>query len=145
MMIISKCSPITHRPTRRGGSVLVLVMVGLVVVLAVISGMLRSVVSESRQLRQAWPAEQAFWLCVAGRDRAALRLARDAAYTGEEWDVSSQFAGEQSGLVKIEIRRDGQQQVAHVTATLRTQAADTYRESRLWVLPESSNSEGDNP
>jgi hypothetical protein len=96
-----------------------LVILGMLQVLLVKSAVSRRQVSRE----QAW-RQQARWLAEAGVERAAARLALDADYRGETWQLPSGelYAGDrpsEPASVDIEVQSadaDGGEQVIRVRA-----------------------------
>jgi type II secretory pathway component PulK len=88
----------------RRGAILIVALVCLAVasVLFVVLAKQATVEHRAAETRQ-W-AVQAGWLAEAGVERAVARLAADAAYTGETWNVAAEeLAGRNSAAVKIRI------------------------------------------
>lgn len=76
-----------QQPTRRG-AVLIMALVCLALIAALGGTLLRWAALEHKLLRSQEQASQARWLAEAGLERAAARLARDAGYTGETWEIA---------------------------------------------------------
>jgi type II secretory pathway component PulK len=91
-------------PARRG-AVLVVVLVCLAIATALMGSMLRSAAARHRTLRLEQRRIQAEWLATSALDRAAARLAADADYSGEVWNVPAEsLGGADGGVVQIEVR-----------------------------------------
>lgn len=124
------------------GSILIIVLVCLSVIVAVIGSMLRSVVIQSRTIERQWPSEQAYWLSVAGRDRALARLRQDPEYRGEQWKCSTNMPGDRPAEVIIRLDEVNGTAVVEVRATVGSEMNDTFRETRRWQIPANSKTEG---
>lgn len=99
---------VLHRPRhRRGGAILVVALVCLLVVMSIVAGMIKGALRERRQLHQYRDLRQTDLLVEAGADRAAARLAEDPEYRGETWRVpAEEISGNAAGEVTIEVARD---------------------------------------
>jgi hypothetical protein len=96
----------TRRRVRRGGLVLVAALVCLLVVTAIFANMLRGPMSARRQLHVERDRRQTELLRQAGADRAALRLATEADYRSEIWNLPADaILGRSAGRVTIEASR----------------------------------------
>ena len=92
--------------TPRRGAVLIGVMVCLLLVSMLLGSLLRLAVTQRRQVRTEQDLLQAQWLAESAMERAASRLAADAGYSGESWNIAAdEFGGRHSGLVKISVRK----------------------------------------
>src|SRR5262245_53936887 len=79
--------PNQRRAQRRYGAVLVAALVCLLVIMAIIGTMLRRTLLDYRQLHTERDLRQAELLLEAGVARAAARLAADANYRNETWNL----------------------------------------------------------
>ncbi len=70
------------------GAVLIMALVALALIAALGGTLIRWAAMEHKLLRSQEEAGQARWLAEAGIERAAARLARDADYTGEVWEIA---------------------------------------------------------
>lgn len=93
-------------PRRRGGALIVALAV--LAVLAVVEGVvLKSLVAQRRSQREQAHRLQARWLVEGGIERAAARLAADADYRGETWQLTAEELGaQQPAAVDIEVQTD---------------------------------------
>ena len=99
-------TPATCGIHRRRGAVLVVALVGLLIVTALLGTMLHSALQARRQMRKERDHLQCELLLQAGLDRAAFRLAEDADYAGETWNLpAADVFGQAEGRVTIEVTR----------------------------------------
>lgn len=90
---------------RRGGVLLLVLVVGTVLIL-VLLGVLRRIASQAQQQRGQQNQAQAVWLAESALQRAAARLATDASYRGETWQLPpEQLDGRHPGRVAISVER----------------------------------------
>lgn len=101
--------------TRRGGAVLVVALICLLLVTVLAASLTRTVLLQREQvIRDEWRL-QAEWLADAGIDRAVARRNADPEYAGEEWrpewndsgplgDVRITLAGEESVDGELTVR-----------------------------------------
>jgi len=84
--------------------VLAAALVCLAVLMLVAAGLVQTTLLRHRQARVEQHRLQAMWLAESAVDRALARLDRDAAYTGETWQVSLDDArGPRPGVAQISI------------------------------------------
>jgi type II secretory pathway pseudopilin PulG len=69
--------------------ILPIVLVALLVVALVGAAMARTVLLQRRTARRAEQEQQSAWLADSALQRAQARLASDATYTGETWNVTA--------------------------------------------------------
>jgi type II secretory pathway component PulK len=122
---------------RRRGTVLIVALVCLVVIMALIGGLLRGTLRARRQLHAERDKRQAELLLRAGIDRAAFRLAKEADYHGETWDLPAEsIAGKNAGQVTIEATREAAGQVwkLHVVAEYPVGSDLSVRRSRTILV-----------
>ncbi|HJT31917.1 MAG TPA: hypothetical protein VJ783_07670 [Pirellulales bacterium] len=92
-----------HRRQRRG-AVLIMALVCLVLAVTIGGALLRWVVLEHKLLATRADESQARWLVEAGIERAAARLASDAEYAGEIWEIAAdELPAGQAGRVELRI------------------------------------------
>jgi Tfp pilus assembly protein PilX len=98
------------RALRRGrkGVALVIALMCVVISSAIAVSLVRQCVMQRQLARQAQHTAQAQWLLEAGSQRAAARVAGDAAYAGESWslpaaELAAESAGGEAGVVAIEV------------------------------------------
>jgi Tfp pilus assembly protein PilX len=91
---------------QRRGVILVVVIVCLMVTAAIVICLVRQL-NMSRQMQQAsHDSVQAGWLAEAGVERAAARLAANAAYAGETWQIAAtELGGNDAAEVRIKADR----------------------------------------
>jgi len=95
------------RAAPRRGAFIIVVMVCLLVAGMLLASLLKLALLQDRQLGCEQARQQAGWLADAGLDRAAGRLARDPAYTGETWNIeAAQLGGSDAARVDIRIQND---------------------------------------
>lgn len=88
--------------TRRG-LVLLVILVCLTVASVVCVVLVEQVAVARRALNAHHWGLQAQWLAEAGVERAAARLAANADYAGETWNIpAGELAGGQGGVVRIQ-------------------------------------------
>ena len=83
---------LTHQKrssTPRGGVVLMIALVLLLVFSMMLLGMIRGLGAGMRQATQASRQHQSVWLANAGLERAAFRIREDGEYTGERWEITA--------------------------------------------------------
>lgn len=84
-------------------------MVALALASAIGLAVLKTTSAQHRQARFEQFRAQSTWLAEAGVERAAARLARDAAYGGETWNVEAErLDGRHAGRVVVEVAADPQ-------------------------------------
>ncbi len=86
---------------RRRGAILVAVIVCLMVAAALLVCIVRQLGMGRQTQQTSHRSVQAWWLAEAGVERAAARLAANAAYAGETWRIS---AAELDGNDAAEVR-----------------------------------------
>jgi len=91
------------RNPRRGVAIL-LVIAFYAVAITLFGVWIRAALSQQRQARLGHEKTQAIWLADAGIRRAAARLATDADYAGERWQIGAeQLGGNHAAEVEIRI------------------------------------------
>lgn len=91
------------RPAQRGGTVLVVVLVCLLVTSLLVLGLVRLAILRVRQTRMHEYQTQADLLTAAGLQRATARLQQDPAYTGETWHVDLSESPAEACAARVEI------------------------------------------
>ena len=123
------------RPARRGGSILIVALVALVIVVTMIGALLVGTLRERRQLRVERDRRQTELLLQAGLDRALQKLSTAADYRGETWDLPAEAGlGSEAARVTIEVK-DNQ---LHVLAEYPPERETSIRRSRTIRLPRTS-------
>ena len=96
--------PAPARRFRRRGMILPIVLVALLVVALVGTAMARTVLLQRRSSRRVEQEQQSAWLADSALHRAQTKLAGDAEYKGETWNVSAdQLQAGCSGVAVIRI------------------------------------------
>ena len=103
---------------RRSGFVAVIALIGLLLTGMIGTSLVRLAITRHRQLQGQTLHVQAEWLAESGLERAAARLAADAGYSGETWDLTADsLGGRHAGRVVITIQRgDNDEGRVQVTA-----------------------------
>ncbi len=90
----------------RRGAILVVVLVCLMVSAAILVCVVRQVGMSRQTQRTSQGSVQAAWLAEAGVERAAARLAANAAYAGETWPIpAAELGGNDDAEVRIKAER----------------------------------------
>jgi hypothetical protein len=135
------------RPRR--GAVVVVVIVCLVVITLLCGALLRTGLARRAQVRSEERRLQADWLAESGLERAAARLASDAGYAGETWELSPKdLDGVAPGVVRIVVeplegRPRGRR--VRVQADYPRDPPLRARRSRHWVVELGTVTGGDAP
>ena len=91
-----------HRCNHRRGVIVIVVIVCLMVAAAIIVLVARQAGMQRRTQRTSHWGVQAEWLAEAGIERAAARLAANAAYVGETWHIAAaDLGGDDAAEVRI--------------------------------------------
>jgi hypothetical protein len=119
-------------------------IVTAIVTLFLIAGLsmalVRITLTAREEVQDATRRAQADWLAEAGLNRAAARLQRQPAYTGETWDVARADLADVPGRVEIRIvpdptaPLDSQRKQATVTADYPRELPRRHRVVRTTVL-----------
>ena len=139
------------------GAVLIVAIVCMAVATVIFASLLRLAVAERRAVRaEAWRV-QASWLAESAIERAAYRLAADADYAGETWQIPADaLGGEDDAVVKIEVRPVAERpnrRVVWVRADYPDDPQQRARNEKQTVVhvrpaverPAAATSEGDEP
>jgi hypothetical protein len=93
----------TRRPSRPA-AILIVALVTLLVVSSLVLSMVKRSLDDRRQLRREHDLQQVELLVDAGLRRAAIRLAADADFDGETWDIpAAELNGHSDARVVIEV------------------------------------------
>jgi Tfp pilus assembly protein PilV len=94
------------RSTRNArGMVLMVFLVCLAVAAALMIGAARMAMTSHQATQTASWNVQAQWLAESGGERAAAKLAADAAYAGETWALpAAELGGQDGGVVRIQVK-----------------------------------------
>lgn len=99
---------------RRGGA-LVIALLTLLVVMLMSASVLRSILAVRRQAARTAAALQAAWLAESALDRAVVRMASEADYSGELWKVEIADASGQpiAAVAQIDVKTndDGRRRI----------------------------------
>lgn len=88
----------------RRGAVLIFALVALMVISAIAAATLKTVIAQHRQAHREQRRLQSVWLAEAGLERAAARLAQDAGYKGETWEIPADvLEADKPGRVIIQV------------------------------------------
>jgi type II secretory pathway pseudopilin PulG len=89
------------------------------VVMSIMGSVIRSLLMEMRQSRQAAIELQSHWLAEAAVARAAVRLKANPEYKGESWKVEFSLAAsnsdDRSGVADIRVERGDEGQPTRVS------------------------------
>ena len=102
--------PTLHRrpsqPKHRRGAILIVILVCFLVAASMFALLARHSVAEHRAAEtQLWTA-QAQWIAEAAIERAAVRLAVNADYTGDTWTISAaELGGNDGGQARIRVEK----------------------------------------
>lgn len=89
---------------RRGGAILIVVLVCLGVAAAISVIVVGQIVAERQVVQTNHRDMQALWLAEAGVERAVARLASDSEYAGETWVIPAQeLATDDGAVVRIQV------------------------------------------
>ena len=90
---------------RRSGAFMIVAMICLLLTTALLGTLLKMAVLGLRQAHVDASGLQADWLAESALDRAAAKLAKDAAYAGETWSIPAEdLDGLHTGRVVISIK-----------------------------------------
>jgi hypothetical protein len=104
--MIAARRPRQARRQRRSAAILIVALVTLLVVSSLVLSMVKRALDDRRQLRQEHHLQQVELLVDAGLRRAAIRLAADADFDGDTWDIpAAELKGHGDARVVIEITR----------------------------------------
>jgi hypothetical protein len=102
--MIAPRRPRQARRPRRSAAILIVALVTLLVVSSLTLSMVKRALDDRRQLRQEHDLQQVELLVDAGLRRAAIRLAADADFEGETWDIpAAELKGHGDARVVIEV------------------------------------------
>jgi hypothetical protein len=108
-----------RKRTRRGGMVLLVILVGLALLLPTAISVLSLLTRERQSLTTQWRQTQATALAESAMGRAAARLA-EPGYHGETWRLSAEeLGGADAAVVTIrieEVAGEPQKRLIHVEA-----------------------------
>lgn len=125
----------------RKGTVIVLVITGLVVTAMICGSMIRQTVTNEKQSHLEDHRVQSLWLAEAGIERAAWNLKKDPSYKGETWKLSKEEMGQNdAGEVEIKISEDSQSENnRRLTVTATYPVGSRYRAVQTKTIPYSLN------
>lgn len=88
----------------RRGAILVALLICLLIVLMISAASVRVLVLQHRVARDEPQQLQAAWLADSAVDRALARLAKDAGYEGETWEVALDDDAVTKGIAVIVVK-----------------------------------------
>ncbi|QDU06807.1 hypothetical protein [Gimesia aquarii] len=122
--------------TNRGGSVVLIPMICLVLSLTIIGELLKQSSIEIKQLKKEQYRLQSIWLADAAAQRAITKLSNQTDYDGEIWTLLPEdIGGEFPGEVLIEIDRSIQKNnsiIIRTTASYPAKSTERVRIIREW-------------
>lgn len=130
-----------RKPTRsRRGLVLIAALVCLLVSMAIVGSMLQGAIRARRQLHTERDLRQTELLLQAGFERSVAKLAADADFAGDAWELSAEgIIGRGAGRVTTEINRanDGNDSTwqIHVVAEYPLGRDFPIRRSQSFTVP----------
>jgi hypothetical protein len=96
----------TLSPSRRPGTALVVVVAALSIMTLMFIAAAKMILVQQKSIELNSRQLQANWLATAGIQRAAARLADDAKYQGETWDIPAKdFGGRDGGTITIRVEQ----------------------------------------
>jgi type II secretory pathway component PulK len=144
MISRSQAGRATRQPVavpRRRGLVVVAALVCLLIVTSIVTSMLRHTLDVRRHLRAERDRRQVELLVAAGVSRAVQRIAADARFRGDTWNLrADEIVGRGDARVTSNIaaaENDGWQ--VHVVAEYPLGRDFPIRRSRTFSIPRSSN------
>ncbi len=120
------------------GTVLVATLVCLLVVMGILGAMVQGALRAQKQLHRERDFRQTEFLLQAGSDRANYRLANDANYQGETWNLpADSIADRGEGRVTIQIVAGSGEAVrkAQIMAEYPVGGETSIRRSRIFQIP----------
>ncbi len=132
-----------HYRTNRGGSIVLIPMICLVLSLTIIGELLKQSSIELKQLKKEQYRIQSIWLADAAAQRAITKLRNQPDYDGEVWSLlPEEIGGNFPGEVLIEIERNVQNDKSftiRTTASYPAKVTERVRIIREWPFDTSSN------
>jgi len=126
---------------RKRGTVIVVTLVCLVIVMGMIASMLSGSLRARRQLHAERDRRQAELLLQAGVDRAIFKIAKDAEYRGESWQLpADSVLGSGEGAVTITASRQADDHPWQflVVAEYPIGSPISVRRSRTFIAPSNT-------
>jgi hypothetical protein len=127
----------------RRGVALIVVLAGLAVTMVMFLAATKLILVQRKTIELTARQIQASWLAESGVQRAAARLAADANYRGETWNVSAEeLGGRSGGSVTIHVEQPPDQpgrRTVHIDADFPSdpqQRARVSREITIRIKPE---------
>ncbi|MDF1744711.1 MAG: hypothetical protein P1V19_13530 [Gimesia sp.] len=118
--------------TKRGGSVVLIPMICLILALAIIGELLQQTSIELKQLKKGQHHLQANWLADAAAQRAVEKLSQQQKYAGETWKIQpAEIGGTFPGEVIIEIVRTNPNSKSLTIRTLASYPANAIERVRI--------------
>jgi Tfp pilus assembly protein PilX len=87
----------TNESSRRRGAALIAAMIAVLLASAVGTILLKTALAQRRTAIREQRRQQSIWLAESAIERAAAKLSRDAAYTGETWTIPAAELGGRGG------------------------------------------------
>lgn len=129
----------TSPPTRRRALISIIMMVGLIVIGIMAGGVIRVLAARRATIRAEERALQAETIADSGVSRALARLAADASYPGETWEIpASALEGRGPARVAIQLGPEPSDPAARrlvVVADLLASPQRPVRRSRTLTIP----------
>jgi hypothetical protein len=126
----------------RTGVALIVVLAGLTVTMVMFLAATKLFLVQRKTIELTARQVQASWLAESGTQRAAARLAADANYRGETWNVSAEeLGGRSGGVVTIHVEKSpdkADRRTVHIDADFPSdpqQRARVSREVSLRIKP----------
>ena len=118
----------------RTGTALVVVLVALAVTTLLFMAAMKMILVERKTIELSSRQIRAGWLADSGVERAAARLAADAKYRGETWNVSAEdLGGRDGGKITIKVEQvpgKADRRAVHVEADYPPEPEQRARETR---------------
>jgi hypothetical protein len=127
---------VNRRPfgARSRGTALILVLVALAVTTLLFMAAMKMIVVQRKTIEVNARQIQAGWLADSGIRRAAARLAAEADYRGETWNISAEdLGGRDGGIVTIKVEQvpgKADRRAVHVEADYPPELEQRARETR---------------
>lgn len=118
----------------RGGAALFAALAAAAIASLLVVMVLKAAVARHARLRDEAARLQAGWLAESGMDRAASRLAADAQYRGETWNLTAESLGARDpAKVQIEVARAPGRPERRAVRVVADYPDDPWRRVRITV------------
>lgn len=105
----------TSLDSRRRGAIMICAMICLLLISLLLGSLLKVALAHRRQVRTEQYRLQAQWLAESALERSVSRLAADADYSGEEWNIAAkELDGRHAGSVKIGVQKSAQRPMQRI-------------------------------